>query len=214
MNDSITILPGYRDRKSKHFVNIDRLNDDSIIVDAGACEGDVFVRLREHKQTSKCKIFAIECDRINLEIIKKHSFFYNIEIIEKALVGQNIEGPVKFIRCKRGSNWGSIKPANITDRWKDAEDSYDVETLKINDIFNEFGIEKIDYMKMDIEGSEKMILETMSMETAKKIKQISVEVHWLNVGVGLTMKWAKERLNELGFEIKLEEHAEIFCERE
>jgi len=213
MNDSITTLPGYKDRKSKHFVNIERLNDNSIIVDAGACEGDVTVRLRQHKQTSKCKIFAIECDKENLLILRKLPFS-NIEICEKALVGQNIEGSVKFFRCKRGPHWGSIKPVGLSERWREAEDSYYVKTLKINDIFNEFGIDKIDFMKMDIEGSEKMIFSTMSMETAKRIKQISVEVHWPNTQVGITMKWAKKRLRELGFEIKLEERAEIFCERQ
>lgn len=32
--------------------------------------------------------------------------------------------------------------------------------------------------------------------------------------MGITMKWAKKRLSELGFEIKIEEHAEIFCEKQ
>lgn len=209
----ITSLPGYRDIKSKHFVKISRLNNDSIIVDVGACEGDVIERLREHKQTSKCKIFAIECNKKLVEELKERNFF-NVEICEKALVGQNIEGDVMFFEGKRGANWGTIKPANISDRWGDAVDSYYVKTLKINNIFNEFGIDKIDYMKMDAEGSEKLILETMSMKTAKRIKQISVEVHWPNRGVGITMEWAKKRLDELGFEIKFEGHCEIFCERQ
>lgn len=206
-------LPGYREKKSKHFVNIDRLNDDSIIVDAGTCEGDVIKRLREHKQTSKCKIFAIECNRKLVEGLKGKNFF-NVEIYEKALVGQNTKGDVVFFEGKRGPNWGSIKPANVISRWHDATDTYDVKTIKINNIFNDLGIEKIDYMKVDTEGSEKLIFKTMSMRTAKKIKQISVEVHWPNKGVGITMEWAKERLKQLGFEIKTEEHAEIFCERE
>jgi len=206
-------LPSYESGKNKHYVNINRLNDDSIIVDVGACEADVIKELRKHKQASKCKIFAIECDKLNIAELKKKNFL-NIEICEKALVGQDIEGPVKFFRHPRGPNWGSIELANITDRWRNATDIYDVKTLKINDIFNEFGIDKIDYMKMDIEGSEKMILETMSMETAKKIKQISAEIHWPNKGVKITMAWAKERFQKLGFEIKREEHAEIFCERE
>ena len=205
-------LPGYKD-KEKHFIDIDRLNDDSIIIDVGACIGNVTKRLREHRQTMRCKIFAIECDKRNLEILKKQNF-YNVEIYEKALVGQNTKGPVKFFRCKRGPNWGSIEPANQTSRWRDATESYDVDTIKINDIFDEFGIDKIDYMKMDIEGSEKLTFETMSVETAEKIKQISVEVHWPDKSVGITMAWVSERLEQLGFEIKCKTHAEIFCGRE
>lgn len=205
-------LPGYREEKSKHFINMDGLNDNSIIVDAGACEGDVIKRLREYKQTRKCKIIAIECDRINLKVIKKQNFD-NVEICKKALVGQNTDGPVKFFRCRRGPNWGSIEPANLPERWKDATESYYVETLKINDIFDEFGIDKIDYMKMDIEGSEKAIFDTISIEVAKKTKQLSVEIHWPNRGVGITMERAERRLEELGFEIKILDRVEIFCER-
>jgi len=206
-------LPGYRRDRNKHYVNLNRLNDDSIIVDVGACQGNVIKELREHKETSKCKIFAIECNKKLARGLKEENFF-NVEICEKALVGENIEGDVTFFEGKRGPNWGTIKPANISDRWGSATDSYDVKTLKINDIFNEFGIDKIDFMKMDTEGSEKMIFETMSLEIAKKIKQISVEVHWPNRGVAITMVWAEKKLEQFGFEVKRRDHAEIFCERE
>ena len=196
----------------KHFVELDRLNDESIIVDAGACEGDIIKGLRKHRQTKKCKIFAIECDKKKVKCIKKQNFF-NVEICEKALVGQNIKRPVKFFRCKRGPNWGSIESAGLSERWNKATDIYYVNTLKINDIFDEFGIDKIDYMKMDIEGSEKMVFDTMSMETAKKIKQLSVEIHWPNKRAGITMDWAEKQLIKFGFEIKHKARIEIFCER-
>ena len=207
----IVTLHGYGG-KEKHFIRLDRLNGDSIIVDVGVCEGDVIKKLREHKQTSKCKIFAIECNKRLVEMLRKQNLF-NVEICEKALVGQGIGEKVAFFEGARGSNWGSIAPSQLKERWATAIDSYDVETFEINNIFNELGIDKIDYMKMDIEGSEKLILETMSMEVAEKIKQMTIEVHWPNLQVGITMDWAKERLIELGFEIKVKKHAEIFCER-
>jgi FkbM family methyltransferase len=206
-------LPNYKSERNKSFVNIDRLDDDSIIVDAGACEADIIKDLRTYKQAAKCKIFAIECNKKLAEDLRKQNLF-NVEICERALVGQNVEGGVMFFEGKRGANWGSIEPALLSERWPGATDIYEVKTLRINDIFNEFSIDKIDYMKMDIEGSEKLLLETMSMETAKKIKQITMEVHWPNPNAGITMEWARERLIEFGFEIKHEEHAEIFCERD
>ena len=209
----IKILASHKDHFNKHFVDTSRLSDDSIIVDAGACVGEVIEGLRGYKQTSKCKIFAIECDKLNIAELKKKNFL-NVEICEKALVGQNIEGPVKFFRHPRGSNWGSIELAHLTERWKVAVDSYYVETLKINDIFDEFGIDKIDYMKMDVEASEKSIFDTMSMETAGKIKQLSVEVHCKNPSAGIKMDWAQKRFRELDFVIKNVERIEIFCERE
>ena len=200
-------------RVEKHFIRLNRLDDESIIVDVGACVGDVIKDLRKYRQTKRCKIFAIECDKKNLEYLKKQNFS-NLEICEKALVGQDTEGPIKFFRSPRGPNWGSIEPARLSERWASAEDSYYVKALKINDIFDEFGIDKIDYMKVDIEGAEKLIFDTMSMETAGKIKLLSMEVHWKNPHARITMDWAKGRLIELGFEVKHMERVEIFCERE
>lgn len=205
------VLPGYKNEKNRHFVNIDRLNDNSIIIDAGACEAGVIKTLRRYKQTAKCKIFAIECNKKLAKDLREQNLF-NVEICEKALVGQNTEGDVLFFEGKRGPWWGSIKPALIKERWVDATDTYKVKTLKINDIFDEFGIDKIDYMKMDIEGSEKLILDTMSMETAKKIKQWSMEVHWPSPNAGIKMKETSKRLIELGFEMIHVGRVEIFCE--
>ena len=96
----IVRLASHKDHFNKHIVNISRLNDDSIIVDVGACMGDVIGGLRQYKQTKKCKIFAIECDKLNIAELKKKDFF-NVEICEKALVGQNTEGPIKFFRHPR-----------------------------------------------------------------------------------------------------------------
>lgn len=209
----LKILASHKDHFNKHFIDVSKLNDDSIIVDAGACVGEVIEGLRGYKQTSRCKIFAIEPDKLNIAELKKENFS-NVEICEKALVGQNTEGPVKFFRHPRGSNWGSIELARLTERWEVAVDSYFVETLKINNIFDEFGIDKIDYMKMDVEASEKSIFDTMSIETARKIKQLSVEVHCKNPSAGIKMEWAKKRLAELEFKIKIIERIEFFCERE
>jgi len=205
-------LPDYEIKKNKSFVNIDRLDDDSIIVDAGACEAYIIKDLRRYKQAAKCKIFAIECNKKLAEELRKQNLF-NVEICEKALVGQGIGGDVVFFEGVRGAEWGSIKLALLRERWPSATDTYEVKTLEINDIFNEFGIDKIDYMKMDVEACEKLILETMSMETAGKIKQISMEVHWITPNAQISMEWARDRLQEFGFEIKIEQHAEIFCER-
>jgi len=196
-----------------HFVRLDKLNDESIIVDAGACLGETIRDLRGYEQTKKCKIFAIECNKKLAEDLRRQKLS-NVEICEKALVGQNIDGDVTFFESGRGPRWGSIKPARLTKRWRSATDSYKVKTLKMNDIFNEFGIDKIDYIKMDIEACEQMIFNTMSMETAKKIKQLSVEIHWPKSRIGITMQWAEKRLKELGFEIKHKARVEIFCERE
>lgn len=209
----IVMLPEYGNKRNKHYVDIDKLNDDSIIIDVGACVGTVIEALREYKQTAKCKIIALECNKKLVEILRKQNF-NNIEICEKALTGQNAGKYVTFFEGKRGPNWGSIESASLNERWEESPGKYKVKTLKINDIFDEFDIDKIDYMKMDIEGGEKLILDTMSTETAMKIKQWTMEVHWPNPYSGITMEGTESRLIDLGFKIVRKDRTEIFCERD
>ena len=45
-------------KKNFDYINLDRLNDESIIVEAGACWGYAIECFRQIEQTKRCKIFA------------------------------------------------------------------------------------------------------------------------------------------------------------
>ena len=196
--------------KGRHLARLDKLDDSSIIVDAGACVGEVIEDLRRLEQTKKCRIFAIECNKDNLKILKGKKFT-NVEIIDKALTGQDEGNTVTFYQFSQRKEWGNIGGHFLAHRHIGNVKTYKVSTSKINDIFSELGIEKIDYFKMDIEGAEKGIFDTMSMETASKIKQISVEFHSPS---GAGREYMEEKLDDLGFIKKGDNKNEIFCERE
>lgn len=185
-----------------HFVNLDQLDKNSIIVDCGSCLGKFIDDMRNHSQTKYCKIHAIEPSISNVEQLRCRDD-KNLVVWQRALAGN--ESKLIFYDSYY-PGWGSTQrppPQPIT--------SYPVKTIKINEIFKTLGISRIDYMKIVIEGDEKRVLNAMSQKTAEKIKQISVEFH---NQYGATREYVADRFKKLGFEIKAEHYKELFGERE
>jgi hypothetical protein len=80
------------------------------------------------------------------------------------------------------------------------EGSYTVRTYTLDYLFETKLIEKIDFLKIDIEGAEHQVLRGISDENLKKIKTIAMEYHHSHVGFDeeLRNNFIK-RLNQLGF---------------
>jgi FkbM family methyltransferase len=79
--------------------------------------------------------------------------------------------------------------------------SVEVELRTLNDIVNELGHKKIDVLKMDIEGSEFIILESI-FDANIHINQILIEFHDRFVSDGKKkLKQAERLLKSKGFEI-------------
>lgn len=75
-----------------------------------------------------------------------------------------------------------------------------VKTITLNDIISRNYIDHIDFLKIDTEGSELMILEGLSDENLKKIRCIAMEYHHnvFNYDEDLYNNFQK-RFNKLGF---------------
>jgi hypothetical protein len=105
---------------NNHCFDLSRLNDNSIIVDAGACQGSTTIGLRSYPQTAKCKIILIECNRTNIKWLNKMNLG-NSQIVEKALCGEDIPDEVEFIEYYSKSNdyrgWGNIENRHV-DKFK------------------------------------------------------------------------------------------------
>lgn len=159
-----------------NYIDLRYINDDSIIVDAGACFGLFIEALREHPKASKCRVIAIECDMGNVDILKNKEL-PNVAICERALVGQKSPKSVMFYQYVGLPGWGSTIERNVRNKKLIKIREYKVKALRINDILDDLGIQYIDFLEMDIEGAEMSVLETMTRKTALRIKQLSVEVH-------------------------------------
>ena len=117
------------------------------IIDAGAHIGSVSILFAA--RFPDARIIAIEPDAKNFELLKLNTKGYeNIIPINAALwcedtqVGlSNPEGTSWAFRVDEGSETGSVK------------------AVTLSTLLNEFGIRKIDILKMDVEGAEESLRE-------------------------------------------------------
>lgn len=177
-----------------HWVDTSKLNKDSVIVDAGACTGEFIEEIRKYVD---CNIIAIEPNPKNFKILEEKNF-KNVRTINRAMLGKDEDGPTTFYAYPQG------EIGNIFNLYPGAEDKFIIRTLGIEDVIED----KIDYLKMDIEGAEDTIFSQMSPETASKINQISVEVH-----KNTSIREIMSRLENLGFECQIMPRSEIYAVR-
>jgi FkbM family methyltransferase len=75
-------------------------------------------------------------------------------------------------------------------------------TIDLNSIFTIFNLENVDYLKMDIEGSEKLAFDGISDDNLLKIKKIALEYHGDLLPVDFKENLI-ERTTKLGFDTKV-----------
>ena len=122
------------DNDEQYFPEFIHLSNDEVFVDCGAYDGDtalIFNKMGEGK------IYALECDKLNLEKLKQNTrHLKNIEIIEKGCFSRK---DVLYFKDGAGeastvSNQGNVK----------------IEVDALDNMISE----RVTYLKMDIEGAE------------------------------------------------------------
>lgn len=144
----------------------------SVIVDVGAHFGffSLFANRNAHKDS---QIHSFEPSTENFRRLQKNISSNKIE-------------NVKMFRCAIGSKNGISKlihrenPANsaLEQRIQVHPSSFEeVETKTLETVIKENKIQKIDFLKLDCEGAEYTLLETLNDEIFHIIKTISMEFH-------------------------------------
>jgi len=110
----------------------------------------------------------------------------------------------------KGENWKTYNKA-ITDHrgmfeiglWPSLKEKALVEAITLSDVFNVCQLDKIDFLKVDIEGSERSCFNTITDDQLRKIDRIFIE--WHNIA-GITddsnvkiMESFVNRINQAGF---------------
>jgi FkbM family methyltransferase len=119
-----------------------------VVIDAGLCWGETRLYFAD-QSGPQGKVYGFEFVQDNLEILRENlrlntHLANRIEVIPKALLNKSGE-TVSF--CPRG-------PSTWLEGKKKRKNSLQVSTLSIDDFVSEKGIARVDYIKMDIEGSE------------------------------------------------------------
>ena len=131
--------------------NIFEVKNDAVVFDIGAFKGDT-AYLFSKKCSNKARIYAFEPDENNYKILLKIKDKYKLNnVIASNILFSNSETEINFLSMDLNRPAVKMKPTTI------------------DKFIEENNIEKIDYIKMDVEGAEKNILEG-AIKTIKKFK--------------------------------------------
>ena len=137
--------------KQYNIKNIFEVKNDAVVFDIGAFKGDTAYFFSK-KCSNKARIYAFEPDDYAFQILEKIKDKYKLNnVITKNILLSNAEKEIDFVSMIE--NTPTIMKNAIT----------------IDKFVEENNIEKIDYIKMDVEGAEKNILEGAT-KTIKKFK--------------------------------------------
>jgi FkbM family methyltransferase len=138
-----------------------------LIIDGGAYVG--YSSIYFANKFPEAKIFSIEPEINNFKILKENTFNYKkIELINSALWNRNI-----FLRIKdvgRGEYGFVVEESNTNERGS-------FKAITIGEILKESKYDKIDILKLDIEGAEKEIFSCNYDGWLSKVNILIIELH-------------------------------------
>ncbi len=170
----------YKDREK-------RINDGDIVVDLGGNIG-VFNRWA-YNQGAK-RVISFEPDRRYFNLL-------SLNVDPRSLLFNGaVSNKIGELELHESNHLGGSNLFGTQEGSK----KYNVRTYTLNYLFESELIQKIDFLKVDIEGAEHLAFEGISDENLMKVKNISMEYHHshFNYDVELRDKFIK-RLNNLGF---------------
>ncbi|MBD1825728.1 FkbM family methyltransferase, partial [Cyanobacteria bacterium FACHB-DQ100] len=140
-----------------------------VVIDAGANIGLFTIMMaNRHPQA---RIIAIEPDQENFELLVQNCKPYkNVEVIQAAL-------------------WYKKEPLMISNpaagHWerqvqtKQDQSAMTIDAVTVSDILKDFGIEKIDVFKIDIEGAEGPLFQHSDLSWLSQVQEMLAELHTL-----------------------------------
>ena len=160
--------------KEKCYSAYDKINfkveQDDIVVDLGANIG-IFTKYA--LENGAKAVYAFEPEDINFKCLEQNVVKYNnVNLYKKAV--SNINGKRKlFLDKTSGGHSLFFNDINNTKLNKHEE----IDCITIQSLFDENILDKIDFLKIDVEGAEVDILNSISDDIYKKIKKITIEYH-------------------------------------
>jgi len=159
--------------QTKELIDLESLNEDSVVLDIGSNFGLVVEGLLE----VGCKVYAFEPHPIFFSMLKeKYSENNNIILSDNAVWNKNEKRKFYFKRSFDRLNGGATllsEKTNITNLALNKE----VQCIDIVELITSIDSD-IDVLKMDVEGAEYEILERLiSSEAYKRVKSIYFEDH-------------------------------------
>lgn len=156
-----------------------KIKKGDIVLDIGANVGTFSLYCNNAE-----KVYAFEPVPDNIQLLKYNIAQNppsNIEIVEKAVSSKNGFQNIYVSKKAYGSHT-LIENFQVDETTK----ALSIQTILLSDFIKEKKIKKINFLKMDCEGSEFEILYSLPKEDFKKIERISMEAHLFNKEVSLS----------------------------
>jgi len=187
----------FKYREYRSCEDILRYSDKGIVLDIGAHIG--LFSLYAYCLNKNVEIYSIEPEKHNLEILglnKKENKIKNIKIIDCAITERKGDGELvvtddsinNYVLSSEDFEGSKLKFQKI-------------KLLTLEDFLKENKIEKVLLLKMDIEGGEYKVFESIKYETLSKINNIILEYH-LDKDIGYDQKFLENILRINGFSVQ------------
>lgn len=167
--------------RNEHFRVIKPImKKNAVVVDLGASHG--FFTIKTKLLNINSKIYSVEPNPKAFDLLSKNIDINNlkeVELIDKAITTKNSD--VSFQVVDEVLKIASTKINTKSFKWldKDRIKQIVVDSSDLDTFFCDYGINKCDFLKIDIEGSEFTILKKSSL--LSNIDTISVECHSLKI---------------------------------
>ena len=146
-----------------------RVNPGEIVVDIGANIGTFSIYAA--KVCAASRVISFEPFAENYRLLNKNVEANQLRMV--TCVNQAVAGK----RACRTLNLDSRDSGSHSLVSGSFEHTTEVECCTFQDIFERFGVDRIDYLKMDCEGAEYEILESATSSHLQRIGRISMEYH-------------------------------------
>ncbi|RMG80217.1 MAG: FkbM family methyltransferase [Bacteroidetes bacterium] len=150
-----------------------------LVIDAGGNVGLFTLFLK--KRFPEAKVIILEPSESLNSILRKNlkPWENDIKILPKALTDQT--GTVQFYINETAEQTNSTDLSAVTPYAEGADNilKYEVESINLESLLQEHQIEKVDLLKLDIQGGEFTVLNS-SIEQFKKIDALLVEVSFIS----------------------------------
>jgi len=161
----------YQTFGQEHFQGLKGLSDIRTIVDLGAYIGTASYYLKSLYPEDK--LIALEPQDIPYELCRKNlEDFDDVYVLQRAIWGYNTF--LKLQRMRSKTNYFRWHETGTRIR---ADSKGDIAGITIPTLMKTFGIEKIDILKIDIEGAEKTILHPANADWLFNVKNLCIEIH-------------------------------------
>lgn len=181
----------YKESVYNEFLPLDKKG--KVAIEVGGNLGIVTFFLSQYFE----KVIVLEPSTEHFETLSymiKFNKLKNVKPIKKALFTEN--GKFPFGGPDNNKTMRSLHMAV----WQNGQPEEEVETITLDKLFEDEGIERVHFMKLDVEGTEQEILGSESFrKVAPKIDSMLIEKHsW----AGRNPHQTDEALKKAGFKVR------------